>query len=120
MRKPCRDELLLYLTVVATASSETTTRLIGWAGKDAGRLSGSAPGTGREPTTDSPGDRRGLRWEPPALHIARYVTRDVEYYGQTVPKGSAMLMLFGAANRDQRRFPETMTSSTSTGNNART
>jgi cytochrome P450 len=29
----------------------------------------------------------------------------VEYYGQTVPEGSAMLMLVGAANRDHRRFP---------------
>jgi cytochrome P450 len=39
------------------------------------------------------------------LQIARYVTRDVEYYGRTVPEGSAMLMLVGAANRDHRRFP---------------
>jgi cytochrome P450 len=46
-----------------------------------------------------------LRWEPPALQIARYVTRDVEYYGRVVPEGSAMLMLVGAANRDHRRFP---------------
>ena len=45
-----------------------------------------------------------LRFEPPALQIARYVTRDVEYYDQTVPEGSAMLMLVGAANRDHRRF----------------
>ncbi len=33
VRKLRRDELLLYLTVIATAGSETTTRLIGWAGK---------------------------------------------------------------------------------------
>jgi cytochrome P450 len=46
-----------------------------------------------------------LRFEPPALSIARYVTHDVEYYGRTVPEGSAMLMLVGAANRDHRRFP---------------
>ena len=28
-----RDELLIYMTVVAGAGNETTTRLIGWAGK---------------------------------------------------------------------------------------
>lgn len=39
------------------------------------------------------------------MQIARYVTRDVQYYGQTVPEGSAMLMLVGSANRDHRRFP---------------
>ena len=31
--------------------------------------------------------------------------RDVTYYGQTVPEGSAMMMLIGAANRDHRQFP---------------
>ncbi len=46
-----------------------------------------------------------LRYEPPAPHVARYVSRDVEYYGQTVPEGSVMMMLIGAANRDHRRFP---------------
>jgi cytochrome P450 len=36
--------------------------------------------------------------------VARYVARDVEHYGQTVPEGSVMLFLVGAANRDDRRF----------------
>jgi cytochrome P450 len=49
--------------------------------------------------------RKLLRFEPPAPHVARYVTRDVTYYGQTVPEGSAMMMLIGAANRDHRQFP---------------
>ena len=46
-----------------------------------------------------------LRFEPPAPHVARYVTRDVEYYGQTVPEGAAMMMLIGSAVRDSRQFP---------------
>ena len=46
-----------------------------------------------------------LRFEPPAPHVARYVTRDVEYYDQTVPEGSVMMMLIGAAVRDHRQFP---------------
>jgi cytochrome P450 len=29
----------------------------------------------------------------------------VEYHGQTVPQGSVMMMLIGAANRDHRQFP---------------
>lgn len=33
IRRLGRDELLLYLQVIATAGSETTTRLLGWAGK---------------------------------------------------------------------------------------
>jgi cytochrome P450 len=46
-----------------------------------------------------------LRYEPPAPHVARYATRDVEYYGRRVPEGSVMMMLIGAANRDHRQFP---------------
>jgi cytochrome P450 len=34
------------------------------------------------------------------------MTRDVEHYGQKVPQGSVMMMLIGAANRDDRRFPD--------------
>ena len=47
-----------------------------------------------------------LRYEPPALQIARFVTCDVEFHGRTVPQGSAILTLVGAANRDERRFGE--------------
>jgi cytochrome P450 len=47
-----------------------------------------------------------LRYEPPAPHVARYVSRDVEHYGETVPEGSVMMFLVGAANRDDRRFPD--------------
>jgi len=38
--------------------------------------------------------------------IARYVARNVELYGKTVPAGSAMMCLSGSANRDDRRFPD--------------
>ena len=39
------------------------------------------------------------------MFVLRVYFRYIEYYGQIVPEGSAMLMLVGAANRDHRRFP---------------
>jgi cytochrome P450 len=45
-----------------------------------------------------------LRFEPPAPHAARYVTRDISFHGQTVPAGAVMMMLIGGANRDPRQF----------------
>jgi cytochrome P450 len=104
VRKLRRDELLLYLTVIATAGSETTTRLIGWAGKTLADYPDQRRDMVENPALIPQAIEEILRWEPPALQIARYVTRDVEYYGETVPEGSAMLMLVGAANRDHRRF----------------
>ena len=103
-RRLARDELLLYLTVVGTAGSETTTRLIGWAGK----VLADHPDQRRDLVNDRSllpaAVEEILRYEPPAPQAARYVTRDIGYYGTTVPQGSVMLMLLGAANRDHRRF----------------
>jgi cytochrome P450 len=105
VRRLTREELLVYLNVVAGAGNETTTRLIGWAGK----VLAEHPNQRRD-LVENPGlipqaVEELLRYEPPAPHVARHVTRDVEYYGQTVPRGSVMMMLIGAACRDHRQFP---------------
>jgi cytochrome P450 len=105
VRRLRRDELLVYISVVSGAGNETTTRLIGWAGK----VLAEHPDQRRElvgdPSLIAAAVEELLRYEPPAPHIARYVTRDVEYYGQRVPAGSTMMLLVGAANRDHRQFP---------------
>ncbi|OBB55927.1 cytochrome [Mycobacterium sp. 852013-51886_SCH5428379] len=103
-RKLHRDELLMFMNVVAVAGSETTARLLGWAGK----LLSEHQHQRRRLVEDRsllPGAiEEILRYEPPALQAARYVTRDVEFHGRTVPQGSAILALIGAANRDESRF----------------
>ncbi|WP_006244913.1 cytochrome P450 [Mycolicibacterium tusciae] len=104
-RRLTRLELLTYLNVVSGAGNETTTRLIGWAGK----VLAEHPDQRRElvenPALIPQAVEELLRFEPPAPHVARYVTRDVELHGQTVPEGSAIMMLIGAAVRDSRQFP---------------
>ena len=104
-RQLTRDELLIYINVVAGAGNETTTRLIGWAGK----VLAEHPDQRRElvenPALIPQAIEELLRFEPPAPHVARFVTRDVTLYDQTVPEGSVMLMLIGAAVRDHRQYP---------------
>ena len=104
-RRLTRDELLLYVNVVAGAGNETTTRLIGWAGKVLAEHPDQRRQIAEDPSLVPQAVEELLRYEPPAPHVARYVVRDVEYYGQTVPEGSVMMMLIGAANRDPRQFP---------------
>jgi cytochrome P450 len=105
-RRLTREEVLTYVNVVAGAGNETTTRLIGWAGK----VLAEHPGQRRDLVEDRSlipnAIEELLRYEPPAPHVARYVSRDVEHYGETVPEGSVMMFLVGAANRDDRRFPD--------------
>ncbi len=105
-RRLSRDEVLGYVSLIAAAGNETTTRLIGWTGKV---------------LADHPDQRRALvkdrglvpnaieellRYEAPSPVQARYVTKDVEHYGQVVPEGSVMLLLNASANRDERKVPD--------------
>jgi cytochrome P450 len=104
IRRLTRGELLIYLNVVAGAGNETTTRLIGWAGKVLAEHPDQRRELADNPTLIPQAVEELLRFEPPAPHAARYVARDVSFYGQTVPEGSVMMMLIGAADRDPRQF----------------
>ncbi|WP_413467680.1 cytochrome P450 [Mycobacterium sp. RTGN3] len=105
VRQLRREEILVYLNVVAGAGNETTTRLIGWAAK----VLAEHPDQRRElvenPALIPKAIEEILRYEPPAPHVSRYVTRDIDLYGETVPEGSVMMLLVGAAVRDERQFP---------------
>jgi cytochrome P450 len=100
-----REEILTYITVVAGAGNETTTRLIGWAGKVLAEHPDQRRELVEDPSLIPNAIEELLRYEPPAPHVGRYVAKPVECHGTTVPEGSAMLMLVGAANRDERRYP---------------
>jgi cytochrome P450 len=45
-----------------------------------------------------------VRWESPLQHSFRTTTSDVELHGHLIPSGSRVLLLFGAANRDEERW----------------
>jgi cytochrome P450 len=104
-RRLTRDEILIYVTVIAGAGNETTTRLIGWAGKVLAEHPDQRRELVEDPALIPNAIEELLRFEPPAPHIARYVAHDVELYGRTVAEGNVMMFLVGAANRDERRFP---------------
>jgi cytochrome P450 len=106
VRTLTRDEILMYISVVAGAGNETTTRLIGWAAKVLAEHPDQRRQLVEDPTLIPNAIEELLRFEPPAPHVGRYVARDTEYYGATVPAGSAMLFLVGAANRDERRWSD--------------
>ena len=105
-RRLSRQEVLTYVDVVAGAGNETTTRLIGWAAK----LLAEHPDQRRELVEDRSlipnAVEEILRYEPPAPHVGRCTSTEVELYGTTVPAGAAVLFLVGAANRDDRKYPE--------------
>ncbi len=105
-RKLSRDELLTFINVLAGAGNETTNKLIGWAGKILGEHPDQRRDLARHPDLIPEAIEEILRFEPPGPHIGRYVARDTEFHGQTVPAGSAILFIAASANRDHRAFPD--------------
>ena len=99
-----RDEVLTYTQVLAGAGNETTGRLIGWLAKVLAEHPEQRRALVADRSLIANTIEETLRFEPTGPHIARYVAKDVEYYGQAVPAGSAMLLLIGSANRDEQRY----------------
>jgi cytochrome P450 len=106
VRRLSRREVLAFTSVLATAGAETTAKLIGWAGKVLADHPDQRRALARDPSLIPDAIEELLRFEPTTQSIARYVTRDVEHYGQTVPEGSAIVFVAASANRDERQHPD--------------
>lgn len=102
MRRLSTEELLIFLGVIANAGTETVGRLFGWLGKLLGEHPDQRRELAKNPDLIGSAVEEVLRFEPPVHNIARYVAKDVEYHGQTIPAGSALLLMAGSANRDER------------------
>jgi cytochrome P450 len=105
-RRLTRDEVLGYVNLLAAAGNETTTRLIGWAGKVLSEHPDQRRELAKNPGLIPNAIEELLRYESPSPVQARYVTEDVEHHGRQVKAGSIMLLLTASANRDERQFPD--------------
>jgi cytochrome P450 len=47
-----------------------------------------------------------VRFDPPIQTLARTTTRPVEAHDQLIPEGARVALLWGSANRDERRWPD--------------
>ena len=92
--------------MISGAGNETTNRLIGWTAK----VLAEHPDQRRQVVEDRsliPNTiEEILRFEPPAHHMARVTSREVELLAKTLPEDSVVIVLVGSANRDDRRHPD--------------
>jgi cytochrome P450 len=105
-RRLRREEVLGYVGLLAAAGNETTTRLIGWAGKVLADHPEQRRQLAKDPSLVPRAIEELLRFESPSPVQARYVTEDVEHHGKVVPAGSVVLLLTASANRDDRRYEQ--------------
>ena len=101
-----RHEVLTYTAVIAGAGNETTGRLIGWLAKVLAEHPDQRRAVVEDRSLIPNVIDETLRFEPTGHATARVVTEDIEYYGTTLPAGSALLLIVASANRDPRRYED--------------
>jgi cytochrome P450 len=100
------DEIFAFLRLLAPAGAETTYR------SSSNLLFGLLTHADQLEAVRSDRARiaqateEGLRWETPLLGIMRTAAVDTEVQGVAIPKGSAVSVSLGAANRDPLRWPD--------------
>jgi len=101
-----QEELLGFCFVLIVAGNDTTTNLIA----NGAILLAQHESVRRELCADPSGIEDAieemLRCESPAQALPRRVTRDVVRHGVTIPAGSEIQLVWGAANRDEREFED--------------
>ena len=95
-----------FFVLLQSAGSETTARLLGWSAVLLARHPEQRAKLLADRSLIPNAVEELLRYEAPSPIQARYVTRDVELYGVTVPAGSKMALLNGSAGRDEREYPD--------------
>ena len=101
-----RDEVIIYASMVAGAGNDTGTRLIGFTMQLLAQHPDQRQLLVEDPSLIPAAIEEILRLESPSPVQGRYVHRDVEVHGTIIPEGSTMLLLNGAANRDERHFSD--------------
>jgi len=105
-RRLRREEILTYLTLIASAGSDTTAMALGWAIKVLADNPEQRKALVADRSLMANAVEEILRYEAVSYHASRWVATDVELHGEVVPAGSAMVVLPPAANRDERKFDD--------------
>jgi cytochrome P450 len=105
-RRLTKDEIVTYVSLLAGAGNETTTRLIGWLGKLLAEHPDQRRELANDPSLIPNAIEETLRYEAPSPIQARYISRDVEHHGQKIAEGNVIVLLNGSANRDERHFQD--------------
>ena len=98
------EEVLGFMFLMVIAGNETTTKLLAnaafWGHKNPDQLTPVYADLSRVPLWVE----ETLRYDTSSQILARTVSRELNLYDTTIPKGDVLLLLPGSAHRDERVF----------------
>jgi cytochrome P450 len=97
-------ELVMFCLLLGVAGNETTSKLIATGTVVLADFPDERARLAKEPLLWSSAVEELLRFDPPSHYQGRVATRDMHWHGETVPAGSTVLLVNGAANHDPREF----------------
>jgi len=104
--KLSEEDLLGFCFVLIVAGNDTTTNLIANGAVLLAEHPHQRALLVREPARIPGAVEEMLRCEAPAQALPRRVQRDAVLHGRTIPRGALVRLVWGAANRDEREFPD--------------
>jgi cytochrome P450 len=100
-------EVTMFVLLLLGAGNETTTNLIGNAVLALLRHPDQLERLRADRSLLPGAIEEVLRWDGPVQLVFRRATRDVEIAGTRIPANSAVVVLIGSANRDERKWGPT-------------
>src|SRR5262245_863435 len=105
--KPLEDhEVIAFVTLLAAAGAETTTKLLGNCMVYLARHPDQRRRLWADPQRLEPAIEEVLRYDAPSQFQGRVALRDAVVHGVAIPRGARVALVTGAACRDEREFPE--------------
>jgi len=99
-------DVIAFLFLMIIAGNETTTKLLGNALYWLWRNPVARDAVRADPALVPGWVEETLRYDSSTQMLARTVRGGVTFHGRTLPHGDRVLLLIGAANRDERAFPD--------------
>lgn len=99
-------EVARFVGLLAAAGAETVTKLVGNGVMTFAEHPDQLQRLQADPSLVSSAVDEILRWRAPSQYQGRYALADRTFHGVTIPAGSPVLIVTGAANRDERAYPE--------------
>jgi cytochrome P450 len=99
-------DVIAFLFLMIIAGNETTTKLLGNALYWLWRNPVARDAVRADPALVPRWVEETLRYDSSTQMLARTVRGGVTFHGRTLPDGDRVLLLIGAANRDERTFPD--------------